>query len=48
LEEKRTISQFKDLAYSGTYRSDGKLIVAGEETGVVQVRCMEVVDENIH
>lgn len=31
------ISRFKDKAYSGTYRADGKLLVAGSETGHVQV-----------
>ena len=34
---KRQISKFKDVAYSGTFRSDGKLLVAGGESGVVQV-----------
>lgn len=31
------ISRFKDNAYSGCYRSDGKLIVAGSQDGIVQV-----------
>jgi len=33
-----TLSRFKDKAYSGTFRNDGKLLVAGGETGFVQVR----------
>ena len=32
-----TLSRFKDKAYSGTFRSDGRLLVAGGETGHVQV-----------
>lgn len=32
-----TLSRFKDKAYSGTFRSDGRLLVAGGETGFVQV-----------
>lgn len=34
----RTISRFKDMAYSGSFRSDGKLVVAGSQDGIVQVR----------
>ena len=34
---KRQISKFKDVAYSGTYRSDGKLMAAGGESCAVQV-----------
>ncbi len=37
LAVRRTIGRFKDMAYSGTFRSDGKLVVAGGEDGVVQV-----------
>lgn len=33
----RTIGRFKDIAYSPSYRSDGKLVVAGSEDGVVRV-----------
>ncbi|MEW5302577.1 MAG: hypothetical protein WDW36_005346 [Sanguina aurantia] len=33
----RTISRFKDTAYSGCFRADGKLLVAGSQDGVVQV-----------
>ncbi|KAK9465378.1 UTP15 C terminal-domain-containing protein [Lipomyces arxii] len=33
----RTISRFKDTAYSGEFRPDGKLIVAGDASGLVQV-----------
>ncbi|KAJ3020066.1 snoRNA-binding rRNA-processing protein [Thoreauomyces humboldtii] len=34
---KKTISRFKDTAFSGTIRSDGKLLVAGDATGLVQL-----------
>jgi U3 small nucleolar RNA-associated protein 15 len=34
---KRTLARFPDTAYCGTYRSDGKLLVAGCESGIVQV-----------
>lgn len=34
---KKTISRFKDTAYSGHIRPDGKLLVAGDATGLVQV-----------
>ncbi|OZJ02132.1 hypothetical protein BZG36_04583 [Bifiguratus adelaidae] len=34
---KKTISRFKDTAYGATFRNDGKLIVAGDATGLVQV-----------
>jgi U3 small nucleolar RNA-associated protein 15 len=33
----KSISRFQDLAYSGTIRDDGKLMVAGDASGVVQV-----------
>lgn len=33
----RTISRFTDTVYSGEFRSDGKLLVAGDATGMVQV-----------
>ncbi|GIL86712.1 hypothetical protein Vretimale_19807 [Volvox reticuliferus] len=33
----RTISRFKDVAYSGCFRSDGRLVVAGGQDGIVQV-----------
>jgi hypothetical protein len=36
-EVARTISRFKDSAFSGCYRSDGKLLVAGSQDGIVQV-----------
>ena len=32
-----TLSRFKDKAYSGIFRNDGRLLVAGGETGFVQV-----------
>eukprot|EP00850_Spirogloea_muscicola_P010898 SM000065S20247 [mRNA] locus=s65:630316:634174:- [translate_table: standard] len=34
---KKTFSRFKDIAYSGSLRPDGQLLVAGGEAGVVQV-----------
>ncbi|KAF9102314.1 snoRNA-binding rRNA-processing protein [Mortierella sp. GBA35] len=34
---KKTISRFKDVAYSGTIRADGKLVVAGDATGLIQI-----------
>ncbi|KAF8429733.1 WD40-repeat-containing domain protein [Tirmania nivea] len=33
----KTISRFKETAYSGTIRSDGRLLVAGDYSGLVQV-----------
>lgn len=33
----RTFSRFKDKAYSGKFRADGKLLAAGGENGLVQV-----------
>lgn len=36
-QPKKTISRFKDIAYSGSFRQDGKLIVAGDATGLVQM-----------
>ncbi|XP_010250528.1 PREDICTED: protein SLOW WALKER 1-like [Nelumbo nucifera] len=36
-EPKAKISDFTDVAYSATYRSDGKLLAAGGESGLVQV-----------
>jgi hypothetical protein len=37
---RRTISRFKDRAYSGSFRADGKLLVAGSEDAVVQARAL--------
>ncbi|KAJ3416503.1 snoRNA-binding rRNA-processing protein [Chytridiales sp. JEL 0842] len=34
---RKTISRFKDVAYSGNIRNDGKLLVAGDAAGVVQI-----------
>ncbi|KAJ3054425.1 snoRNA-binding rRNA-processing protein [Rhizophlyctis rosea] len=34
---KKSISRFKDTAYSGHIRSDGKLLVAGDATGLIQL-----------
>ena len=33
----KTISRFKDVARSGNIRADGKLVVAGDDSGLVQV-----------
>lgn len=33
----RQITRFKDIAYSGSYRVDGRLLTAGGESGIVQV-----------
>ncbi|RDB22693.1 U3 small nucleolar RNA-associated protein 15 [Hypsizygus marmoreus] len=33
----KTISRFKDVAHSGSIREDGKLVVAGDDSGLVQV-----------
>jgi U3 small nucleolar RNA-associated protein 15 len=35
--EKRSLSKFKDVVYSGRYRWDGKLLATGGARGVVQV-----------
>lgn len=37
---RRTIGRFKDKAYCGTLRSDGKMLAAGGEDGLVQVRTL--------
>lgn len=41
----KTISRFKDTVYCGEFRSDGKLIVAGDATGLVQI--FDAVSRNI-
>lgn len=33
----RTISRFSDVARCGSFRSDGKLLVAGDDSGLIQV-----------
>jgi U3 small nucleolar RNA-associated protein 15 len=33
----KTISRFKDVSRSGNIRADGKLIVAADDTGLIQV-----------
>lgn len=38
----KTISRFKDVAHSGSIRDDGKLIVAGDDSGLVQVSNMSI------
>lgn len=37
LRPTRTITRFKDTAYCGTFRADGKLVAAGGENGIVQI-----------
>ncbi|CAG8432709.1 5691_t:CDS:10 [Diversispora eburnea] len=34
---KKSISRFNDVAYCGTIRNDGQLLVAGDATGLIQV-----------
>jgi U3 small nucleolar RNA-associated protein 15 len=34
---KKTISRFKEIAYSGCFREDGQLLVAGDGSGLIQV-----------
>ncbi|KAG9305358.1 hypothetical protein G9A89_011491 [Geosiphon pyriformis] len=34
---KKSIARFNDVAYSGTIRNDGKLLVAGDATGCIQL-----------
>ncbi|KAI8853335.1 WD40-repeat-containing domain protein [Chytridium lagenaria] len=34
---KKTVSRFKDVAYSGCIRNDGKLLIAGDQSGTVQI-----------
>ncbi|XP_048449046.1 U3 small nucleolar RNA-associated protein 15 homolog isoform X2 [Rhincodon typus] len=36
-EPLKTFSRFKDTAYCGTYRDDGKLLAAGSEDGIVRL-----------
>lgn len=43
----KTISRFKDVARSGCIRGDGKLVVAGDDTGLVQVRAMSVFGRHV-
>jgi U3 small nucleolar RNA-associated protein 15 len=33
----KTISRFKDVARSGCIRGDGKLVLAGDDSGLIQV-----------
>lgn len=34
---KKTISRFKDIAFSGELRADGKLLIASDNTGIIQI-----------
>lgn len=36
----KTISRFKDVARSGEIRNDGKLLIAGDDSGLIQVKCI--------
>jgi WD40 repeat protein len=36
-KERRTLSRFKDLVFSGTFRSDGRLVACGGAKGDVQI-----------
>lgn len=36
-EVSKTIARFNDVAYSGSLRSDGELVVAGGEEGLIRV-----------
>lgn len=36
LQVQKTISKFKDTVYSGEFRNDGRLLVAGDATGMIQ------------
>lgn len=38
---KKSISRFHESAYSGQFRGDGQLLVAGEEQGNVKVLFLE-------
>lgn len=38
----KTISRFKEVAHSGNIRADGKLVVAGDDSGLVQVSCLAI------
>jgi U3 small nucleolar RNA-associated protein 15 len=38
----KTISRFKDVARSGCIRHDGKLVVAGDDSGLIQVSSVSI------
>ena len=40
----KTISKFKDVARSGHIRPDGKLVVAGDDSGLVQVSLLSALE----
>lgn len=42
---KKTISRFRQVAYSGTFRKDGQLLAAGSEEGVVKVGVVKFVPQ---
>src|SRR3979490_3154225 len=37
----KTISRFKDVARCGSIREDGKLVVSGDDSGLIQVSRLE-------
>lgn len=43
----KTIARFKNIARSANIRSDGKLVVAGDDSGLVQVIKSALYDENL-
>ena len=49
-EVRKSLSRFQEVAYSGHFRHDGQLLVAGSEGGVVKVMgesCLLSVDDVI-
>lgn len=46
LESQKAISKFQDLAHCGSFRSDGRLLVAGTEEGTVKVQKFHLSSEN--
>ena len=45
---KKTISRFKEAAYSGCFRHDGRLLAAGSEEGVVKVeKCLNAYTRSV-
>ena len=37
LQLHKTISRFKEVAYGGSFRDDGKLLIAGGDEGIVRL-----------
>ncbi|THH15492.1 hypothetical protein EW146_g4995 [Bondarzewia mesenterica] len=42
----KTISRFNDVARSGCIRADGKLLVAGDDSGLIQVAILRTLDSH--